>query len=557
MALISTCMKAMMRKRSFVSVVACAAALALALPAGSARAVDADARPLGDVRLDALATKYFSEQWRLDPARATSVGVHDYDGVLGSFGADGYAERLALAKRTLASLRAIDPGSMGSESSYDAQMLANALASTIAAIGVRETWKHEPASYAQIASSAVYGLLSRDFAPLPDRMKSAIAREREIPAMLDAAAANITTVDATTAQIARANIGGTIGFFSSVVPLAFAPVKDAALQAQLKTANDGVVAAVRAYLAKLDAGAFAHPSGTFAIGAGAFAERLRLQETVPISLAEYERVGIAALAKTKSEFVATAKRIDSSKTPGEVAEALGANHPAEGDLIAKATRDLAALRTFVIAHHIVTLPPDDNVRVVPTPEFERATTFASMNSPGVLERHATEAYYNVTPVEPTWTAERKQQHLSFFNNAYFPLVSAHEVMPGHYVNHGLAMHEPLSLIRRVLWSPSFGEGWAHYSEQMMVDEGWGDGDPHVRLAQLQGALLRECRYLVGLREHTAAMTVDEATAFFQANAFMASEPAHREALRGTGDPLYGYSRWASSNCSNSVMITNA
>ncbi len=530
----------MMRNRSFVLVVACATALALALPAGSARAVDLDVRPLGDVRLDALAAKYFSEQWRLDPSRATAVGVHDYDDVLGSFGADGYAERLAVAKRTLAALRAIDPGSMGSEASYDAQMLANALESTIAAIGVRETWKHEPASYAQIASGAIYALLSRDFAPLPDRMRSAIARERQIPALLDAAAANVTTVDATTAQIARTNIGGTIGFFSTVVPLAFAPVKDAALQAQLGAANDGVVAAVRAYLAKLDAGAFAHPSGTFAIGASAFAERLRLQETVPISLVEYERVGVAALAKTKSEFVNTAKRIDPTKTPGEVAAALGARHPAEGDLIAKATSDLAALRAFVIAHHIVTLPADDDVRVVPTPEFQRATTFASMNSPGVFERHATEAFYNVTPVEPTWTAERKQQHLSFFNDAYFPLVSAHEVMPGHYVNHGLAMHETLSLIRRVLWSPSFGEGWAHYTEQMMVDEGWGDGDPHVRLAQLQGALLRECRYLVGLREHTAGMTVDEATAFFEANAFMAAEPAHREALRGTGDPLYGY-----------------
>jgi uncharacterized protein (DUF885 family) len=113
-------------------------------------------------------------------------------------------------------------------------------------------------------------------------------------------------------------------------------------------------------------------------------------------------------------------------------------------------------------------------------------------------------------------------------------------MPGHYVNYALDHTERLSLIRRVFSSPSFSEGWAHYDEQMMVDEGWGNGDPHVRLAQLQAALQRECRYLVGLREHTAGMSVDEATKFFEENAFMAEVTARREALRGTQDPLYGY-----------------
>jgi len=515
--------------------VAVAASLVALGPAGAQVA-----RPLGDVRLEALAARYFDDQWRLNPTRATAVGVHAYDDRLGSYTASGYAERLTSAKRYFADIRAIDPTSMGSDAGYDAQILSNSIEATISQIGVHETWKHEPASYAQLASGAIYGLISRDFAPLATRMRSAIAREKAIPAMLEAAAANVTTVDATTAQIARVNIGGTISFFTTVVPPAFASVKDPALQSELKTANDAAIVAVRGYLAALDRGPFARPSGTFAIGSKEFAERLRLQETVAISLADYERVGVAALTKTRADFVATAVKIDPAKAPQDVAVALGASHPAEGELLSKATADLTALRAFVVAHHIVTLPPDDNVRVVATPQFARATTFASMNSPGALEKAASEAYYNVTPVEADWTSARKEQHLSFFNNAYFPLVSAHEVMPGHYVNHGLAHHEKLSLIRQVLWSPSFAEGWAHYDEQMIVDEGWGNGDPHVRLAQLQGALVRECRYLVGLREHTAGMTVDEATAFFEVNAFMAHEPAHREALRGTADPLYGY-----------------
>jgi uncharacterized protein (DUF885 family) len=288
------------------------------------------------------------------------------------------------------------------------------------------------------------------------------------------------------------------------------------------------------------AGPFAHPSGTYAIGPKVYEERLTLQELIPIPLSQYERVGEAALAATKAQFVATAKQIDPNKSAQDVAAEIGADHPAADQLLSTAQADLDQLRAFVIAHHIVTLPPEFDIKVQPTPVFARQTTFASMDAPGPLERVATQAYYNVTPVEPDWTPARAESHLSFFNNYYRPIVSAHEVMPGHYVNFTLNHHEKLSLIRQLLSSPSYAEGWAHYDEQMMVDEGWGNGNPKVRLAQLQGALLREARYLVGLREHTQGMTVDQATKFFEDNTFTGAEPAHREALRGTQDPLYGY-----------------
>jgi uncharacterized protein (DUF885 family) len=490
--------------------------------------------------LAALATRYFNEAWRLDPIDATDAGVHDYDNTLGSFGADAYAERLDVARGYLANLRAIDPATMGAEASYDAQIFESKLEERILRLGTLERWKHDPAQYTGVASDGVYQLLARDFAPLPERVRSIVARERQIPAILEEARANITTVDPVTAQIARDDIAGAIDFFSTVVPIGVAPVRDAALRAEFATVNAAAIAAMRGYLAALDTGAFAHPGGTFAIGRETFAELLRLQELTPISLATYESVGEAALVKTKAEFLATARAIDPSKPPQDVAAELKAKHPAEGALLATASGDLTALRQFVVAHHIITLPADDDVKVVPTPAFERTTTFASMDAPGPLEKHATQAYYNVTPVEPSWTAARKEQHLGFFNDYAFPLISAHEVMPGHYVNFILDKHENLSLIRQLMGSTSFAEGWAHYDEQMMVDEGWGGGDPHVRLAELLLALQRECRYLVGLREHTQGMTVQAATAFFEENAFMGEEPAHREALRGTGDPLYGY-----------------
>jgi uncharacterized protein (DUF885 family) len=497
-------------------------------------------RPLGDERLEALANRYFAAEWRVDPVRATEAGVHDYDDRLGSYAADAYAERTASARAYLAELRAIDPGTMGADASYDAQIFQSHLEATILSLGTLETWRHKPSLYTSTASNAVYNLLARDFAPLPARVRSVVARERQIPTMLDAAKANVTTVDAVTAQLARIQIAGTISFFESAVPLAVAPLKDAALRAQFKEANDATLAALRAYLGELESGPFAHPSGTFAVGSERFAEMLRLQELTPVSLATYERVGVAALTRTKADFIETARAIDPTRPAQAVAVALGADHPPSDALLKKATGDVAALRAFVVTHHIITLPPDDDVKVVATPAFSRATTFAAMDSPGPLETHATEAYYYVTPPEPDWSAARKEQHLSFFNNAAFPIVTMHEVMPGHYVNFALVRHEKLSLIRRLMPSVSFAEGWAHYDEQMMVDEGWGNHDPRVRLAELQAALQRECRYLVGLREHTQNMSLADATKFFEENAFLAEEPARREALRGTADPLYGY-----------------
>ncbi|MDQ6826846.1 MAG: DUF885 domain-containing protein [Candidatus Eremiobacteraeota bacterium] len=495
---------------------------------------------VGDASLNALAQSYFRQAWQDNPGQATSAGVHEYDTRLGSFSASAYATRIASTQRFLDALHHIDRAHLSTEASYDYLIFESRLQANLLSLRTEQGWRHNPSLYTSAASGAVFALIKRTFAPLDVRMRDVIAREEQIPSMLQDAAKNITSVDATTAQIEKEDIKGAAVFFGNVVPSAFSGVADAALQDRFKKANLAAIAAVKQFGAVMEAGPFAHPSGTYAIGPQVFQERLSLQELTPISLTQYERVGLAALEETKAQFVATSKKIDSSKTPQELATAIGDDHPAADELLPTAQRDLDQLRAFVVSHNLLTLPPDNDIKVVPTPVFARQTTFASMDSPGPLERVATQAYYNVTPVEPDWSTQRRESHLSFFNNYYLPIVSAHEVMPGHYVNFAIAKHEKLSLIRRLLSSPSYAEGWAHYDEQMIVDEGWGNGNPKVRLAQLQGALLREARYIVGLREHTQGMTVNEATKFFQDNAFVGEEPAHREALRGTQDPLYGY-----------------
>ena len=525
----------------------CSLALAALLIAPAAATTQETVLPLppagtASPRLGVLEREYVSDQLRDQPAFATQAGVHAYDTWLPDLTAAGFAHRIASAHDKLAGLDAFARSRelLNDEDAADVQIMRASLESVLLNDEQEQRWKHRPSQYTSTASGAVYGLFSRDFAPLADRARSVIARERAIPALLAAGKANVTTVDATTAELAKAEIAGAVTFFETVVPAAFTGLQDAALKQQLAEANAGAVAALRDYQSAMLAGALAHPSGTYAIGATSYARRLELQEGRPIPLDLYELVGQRALDETKAAFVATAAKIDAAKTPAQVYADLGKQHPAGDKLLATAQNQLAALRAFVERKHLVTLAPEFDVRVRDTPSFNRQTSFASMSTPGAFEKVATQAYYYISLPEPSWTPAQQEQHLSFFNDFALPIVSAHEVMPGHYVNFVLHKYEKLSLVRALAGNPSYSEGWAHYDEQMMVDEGWGDGDPRVRLAQLALALQREARYLVGVREHTQGMTVDQATAFFQANAFMPEIAARREALRGTQDPLYGY-----------------
>ena len=184
--------------------------------------------------------------------------------------------------------------------------------------------------------------------------------------------------------------------------------------------------------------------------------------------------------------------------------------------------------------------PDADITVTPTPEFLRATTEASMDAPGPLERVATRAYYNVTPVDPHDPAKIQEQYLEAFNDYERPIISAHEVYPGHFVNFTIDRHLPLTLSEKLLSATSFVEGWAHYDEQMVVDEGWGNGDPRVRLMQLREAIWRNARYVVGVKMHTQGMTVSQAEQFFRTQAFLDPASARAEAKRGTQDATYGY-----------------
>ena len=258
------------------------------------------------------------------------------------------------------------------------------------------------------------------------------------------------------------------------------------------------------------------------------------------------------LRRKQAVFAEAAREIDPTRKPIEVFQAIQKDHPTEQTLIPDTAKDLDTIRQFVVDRHIVTIPSPVRAIVAETPQYLRATSFASMDTPGPFETKATEAYYYVTPVEANWTPKQKEEWLTAFNYYTTDIVSIHEVYPGHYVQFLCLNASPATKLEKIFSSYAFVEGWAHYTEQMMVDEGFGaSASPNptpeerikaakYRLAQTDEALLRVCRLCVSIRMHCQGMSVEEATKFFQDNCYYEQKTARQEAIRGAFDPEYLY-----------------
>ena len=487
-----------------------------------------------------LAKSFFDAGFAAQPVTATAAGLHDFDARLGTYTPAAFAARVALDHQVLDELTRMDPQAFTSGTRLDWTMLVNSIHDDLLFNETMKRWRHNADDYVNIATGGVFTILSRKFASDDIRLMKIVAREKQIPAMFAQAKVNLTGVDRYNAEIAYDDALGAAAFFKTTVPQAFPTAGDEALRAEFVAATQAAVDATRAFAHWLKVGYVVHPVGKFSIGAENYAARLRYEEAIDMPLADYLRVGEVALAKTRADMVAIARRIDPMQSVQAVIDSIAKVHPTAAGLIPASQADLVKLRAFEERKHLIDFPADADIKVTLTPEFERQTSIASMDAPGPLESVATQAYYNVTPVDPKDSPKVQQSYLETFNDFERPIVSAHEVYPGHYTNYIVDKHLPLSLTARLLASNSFVEGWAHYCEQMIVDEGWGDGDPRVRLMQLREAVLRNARYVVGVKMHTQGMTVLQAMSFFHQQAFLDPASSRIEARRGTGDPTYGY-----------------
>jgi uncharacterized protein (DUF885 family) len=332
---------------------------------------------------------------------------------------------------------------------------------------------------------------------------------------------------------------GNIDFFQDTLPAAFTDVKDTSLVTEFIRVNESAIAALTNYQQWLQKDLLPRSNGTFAIGAENYRLKLSYDEMVDVPLPRLLQIGYAQLHKDQAAFAETARRIDPNKAPEDVLKELERDHPSGDKLLSSAQLQLDGLRQFLIDRKIITVPGGAQAKVAETPSFQRATTFASMDTPGPYEMKATEAYYFVTLPDPSWSKEKQEEYLEGYNYPLLSNVSVHEVWPGHYTQFLWLKNNPeLSKVRKLTGAGSNAEGWAHYSETMVLDEGLYNNDPRYRLAQLVDALLRDSRYIVGIRMHTEGMTMDQAKEFFVKEGHQVPVVGEMETKRGTGDPTY-------------------
>ena len=510
--------------------------LILGLIVGLVTAISVTARPRS---FHELVDAYFDDYFKANPSQATSVGFHQYDRQLEDFSLAAHQRNRRRLLEYLAAFQAINPGPLSMLERDDREVMIATIHSLLLEEDRVQQWRKNPDGYSGAVTSSIFSIMKRDFAPAAERLRSVIEREKQIPRVLQQARAVLRNPPRIYTDIAIDQLPGNLDFFAKDVPDAFKDVKDAGLLAEFKSSNDAAIAALKDYQSWMKTYLLARSHGTFAIGAENYRLKLLYDEMVDVPLPRLLKIGYAQLRRDQRAFVETARRIDPNKSPEEVLKELEKNHPSSDTLLSSAQQQLDGLRQFLIDKKIITVPGGAQAKVVETPPFARATTFASMDTPGPYEANATEAYYNITLPDPTWAKEKQEEYLEGYNYPLLSNVSVHEVWPGHYTQFlWVKNNRDLSKVRKLTGAGSDSEGWAHYSEQMVLDEGLSNNDPRFRLAQLVDALLRDSRYIVGIRMHTQGMTMEQAKEFFVKEGRQVPVVGEMETKRGTGDPTY-------------------
>ena len=485
-----------------------------------------------------LVERYFDELvFRYDPVQGTAAGFHRYDTLLPAGTRAEIQAQVAALKRFESEVRNFDPERLPPPVAADRELVLSQIRGSLLTLESIRPWENNPDIYSSGITNAVFVIMSRSFAPAADRLKSVIAREKLIPRVFQAARQNLKNPPQVLTEVALEQLPGIVSFFHDDVPAAFKEVTDRALLAEFQKTNQAVMDALNSYQAFLKKDLLPRSHGDFRIGADNYRKKLLYDEMVDLPLDRLLEVGIDNLHRNQAEFKRVAAEIDPKRTPEQILQELENDHPA-GDKLLQSFRDvLGGLRSFVVSHNIVTIPSLEPPIVEETPPFERALTTASMDTPGPYEKVAKEAYFNVTLPEPGWPQKQAEEYLQGFNRGTIVSTAVHEVYPGHYVQFLWIGNAP-SKVRKLIGCSSNAEGWAHYSEQMMLDEGYGNGDLKLRLGQLQDALLRNARYIAGIQMHTGKMTIEQAVEFFVKEGYQVRPVAEKEAKRGTSDPTY-------------------
>ena len=481
--------------------------------------------------LDALEREVVDHLFVLQPAYAVGLGLHEYDGKLPDLSEDATGAWASRADRLLARLEAADGGGLSEDRSVDRFLLRLLLESPLFDLRESNDLGRNPMSYLGQVSLTSY--LSREYAPVPQRVEAMVRVLVGVPALL---------------AVGRRRLKGPLPkpfvdlslAIGSGLPAHFAEAEEFAA----RTGLGGRIASARAlaepetarFLSWLREEELPRAVPEFALGPERYQRLLFVREGIETPFEEIRRAGAADLARNQARLDEIARAQGTSVD--ELFARQNRDHPAAGEVLENARRYVAETREFVERHRLATVPPEADCRVEETPVWGRALSTASMNPPGPFDRASAEGVYYVTLVDPKWTPTQAEEWLRSFNHAVLRNVTVHEVYPGHYLQFLHFRRTPGSLARKVYLSPSFVEGWAHYAEQLAIEQGLGRESPAAEVAQIHDALLRDCRLLASIGLHARGMTLETATELFQREAHCERLPAEREAVRGTFNPEY-------------------
>lgn len=510
--------------------------------------ISAASQPAGGA-WDTLVDEYFDQAvYQFNPTQGTSAGFHQYDAMLENYSRASVGQQVGALHRYEKRFLEFDPKILNETQSADRELVLSSIRSNLLTLETIRPWEKNADTYSGGITNSVYAIMSRRFASADDRLRSIIAREKLMPAVFTAARQNLKNPPNVYTEIAIEQIPGIISFFQNDVPVAFADAKEPGLKADFAKSNSAVIAALQSYQTWLKSDLLPRSRGDFRLGAETYSKKLLYDEMVDLPLDKLLEIARADLHKNQLEFSSVAKEVDPGKTPQQILAELAEIHPTPDHLLQSFRDTFNGLIAFIREKKIVTIPSEIRPMLQETPPFERATTFASMDTPGPFEKTATEAYFNVTLPGASDTPQEIAGRMAQFNFGTITSIAIHEAYPGHYVQFLWVPQAP-SKIRKLLGASSNTEGWAHYCERMMLDEGYGQVGTGakdeaearwIKLGQLQDALLRDARFVVGIRMHTGKMTFDQAVDFFVKEGYQSHEVGLVETKRGTSDPTYLY-----------------
>jgi uncharacterized protein (DUF885 family) len=540
------------------SLLALLLAATMLTPAAPAQSLSADG---ATQTFNTVSAQFFSDVYfKFAPTQGTQAGLHQYDPQLEDYSAAATEQAIAALHGFEKKISAIDPAALDAPVAADREILLNNIRSMMLTLEVIRPQEKNPDNYSSGITNSAFVIMERPYASTDARLRSLIAREKLMPQVLLEARKNLKDPPKIFTQIAIEQIDDDISFFQNDVPAAFLTGPDAAtdptLRADFAKSNAAVIAALESYAAWMKSDLLPRSNGDFRLGADTFRKKLAYDEMVDIPLDRLLSIAFDDLHKNQAEFARIAKLVDPTKTPQQVLAELATIHPAPDQLLNAFHGTFDSLIAFIRDHHIITIPSDVQPTLEETPPFMRATTFASMDPPGPFETHSAKAYFNVTLPEKDWTAQHIAEHMASFNVGTIISTSVHEAYPGHYIQF-LFMPQFSSTIRKVLGANTNIEGWAHYCEQMMLDQGYAavpaDATPDqlrqsrlIRLGQLQDALLRDARFVNSIKLHTGQgepggqWSIDQAVNFFVTEGYQSPSVGLVETKRGAGDPTYLY-----------------